>query len=140
MDVPRWRCLRLLAGVVLAFGAAVFPPATARGSCGDYVHFGGAMSDAGAVASLNPQPPRHPPGPADAPCTGPLCSRAPVLPPSVPGTEPPSLEDWASLEPPHPNSATGAHGRIFLRRQPRGCHAGPDVFRPPPALPLSRCA
>jgi hypothetical protein len=65
-----WRWVRLLAGVVFPFLAAVLAaPATAHASCGDYVQLGGGHGEDAAA-------PRHlPPAPSPRPCSGPHCSR-----------------------------------------------------------------
>src|SRR5437016_4351372 len=71
-------------------------PSVARASCGDYV----VTRSAHAAPMTEHAPDRPAPVPADPhkPCSGPNCSRAPVVPPLTPTTvTSPNLQEWGSL-------------------------------------------
>src|SRR5581483_9948675 len=84
---------RLLAGVAAALLAgALLAPAPARAGCGD--HLRPLQTDATPTSFRGVAVPAAPAQPAPAPCHGPGCSRAPVVPPlSAPTTSPPAGQD-----------------------------------------------
>jgi hypothetical protein len=128
-----WRWwLRLAVGGVwaLAVGAA-FAPAQARAGCGDGLvplHAGRQAPRGPAAAPESRDAQRQ----APQPCSGPHCSRAPLIPGPAPGsTAPRGVDDFCTLVPilllpaPRPLAEPGD-------RAP-GCpvHRASQVYRPP---------
>ena len=93
--LTRWRRLHLQAGVTLVLLAGwLAAPASARASCGDYVHIGqtGAHKAERPDGAMPAAPAKH-----KLPCTGPHCSRAPVSDPPLSTSQgPPRIEQWAN--------------------------------------------
>src|SRR5206468_3555730 len=84
------------AGVVALLAGWLLIPSAVRASCGHYVVY--KSQPAGEAAEANPQvPPAGLPS-VPQPCTGPNCSRAPIVPPSAPLPTPPDNgEQWGCL-------------------------------------------
>jgi hypothetical protein len=101
MSLIAWQGrFRFGVGAALALLAgALFAPATARASCGDYVMFGSQGHGASASQRAMPlyaDPSRaHGPSPLRAPCSGPACSQQSM--PFAPPPATPSVEEerWA---------------------------------------------
>lgn len=127
MDGLRWRWVRLLTGGVAILGSGLLAPASARGSCGDYVHVGGVK------ATVPPSPVKVPP------CSGPSCSHGSGLPVSGPAVTAVKFEDGAALRPCVRSAAPAVHGHLLPEARFRVLHRAGEVFRPPRRLPLSHC-
>jgi hypothetical protein len=101
MSLMAWqRRLRPPIGVALALLAgALFLPATARASCGDYIMLGsqgqGPSASLGDMSAHTDPSRTQGPSPMRAPCSGPTCSQQsiPIAPP--PATNPVEEERWA---------------------------------------------
>ncbi len=129
--------LRLFAGAAAVLSGLLLAPSSARAGCGDYVLIG---SKAGPTAHASPSP--HPQGMPQqmpsaphnghSPCSGPMCSKAPLPLPVAPATV--VLERG-------PEAALAAILPPVSARQPitrwldglpgRTVHRGTDVYHPP---------
>jgi hypothetical protein len=126
----RW-WIRLAVGGLWALGLGIaFAPAQARAGCGD------------GLVSLNTKHPtaRHDarPGPADSgnpvrrPCSGPLCSRAPLAPaPTLPSTPAPRWDDAGTLSPIALLPASGPLSMLADDPPESPIRCTSDIYHPP---------
>lgn len=98
-------------GLVGAFVAGwLLAPSPVAAGCGDYVTDRGqpaGHNPALALSADRPDLPRHPPARRDCPCSGPRCSKAPLLPaaPVAPAFE--AGQEWGYVAGQPPFVANG---------------------------------
>jgi hypothetical protein len=128
------RSLRLAGWAVPILALLSCAPSVARASCGDYVVMRGPHAEAAmppgpwhsAEAPVPVRPDPH------KPCSGPNCSRGPVVPSlPAPTVGPPAPHEWGSLTGPPAFAAPGHESFLFESSPSQPIRLTRSIFHPP---------
>jgi hypothetical protein len=84
-----------------------------------------------AVGREAPEPSSRAPRNAPAPCSGPACSKLPIVPVSVPSVASPRLEQWCCLAAGSLSQASGSVAFPASERLLHPLHIASSLFHPP---------